>query len=189
MIPAVRTKNSRKPVINDKDFILYECSHNNGFASTNAQVRKTDKVNNQHYVCGGVNALFSNCNSGDKEYMPKFKGLLDKAGLVHLEIEPDDLNIGIETSDRNIILSSMKIGPDYKFALIRNQMRPDIEMFNNSALVVGPHRTFPSEEEIKFDALSVAAITQAMNETFTDDFLHCEESYDDPRNDLSDYCV
>lgn len=173
----------------EEDFVLYDCFHNNGFASTNARVIKTEKVDNQHYVCGGVNAYFSNCNSAREEYIPKFKGFLDKAGLIHLDIAPDKLRLDVETDDKFRIISSMCIQPDYQFVLMRNKPRSDIAMFNNHVHVDGPKRAFPSEKQIKTDALTVAKITQAMNDTFIRDFLHSEESYDDPSNDLSDWCT
>lgn len=173
--------------VNEKDFVLYDCYQSNGFASTSAHVRKTKKSDGQHYICGGVNAYFSNCDSVPREYIPKFKTILDEAGLVHLDIEPDKLRKKFETDDHFKIISSLRIEPDYEFALLRNQPRLDIRMFNNHAYADGPKRAFPSAEQIKKDALTVAKITQAMNETFINDFLHCEESYDDPRNDLSDF--
>jgi hypothetical protein len=172
----------------EPDFVLYETMHSNGFAYVNAQVRKSAKMGGSHYLAGGVNGIHCNRNPVPSEYIPKFEGLLDKAGLVHLNIKPDELSLRNETVDPSDIIHSMKIAPEFQFALIRRQPRSDIAMYNNLAYVQGPSRLWPSADETKKDAISVAAITQALNETFTEDFLRYEESFDDGE-DLSDFCM
>ncbi len=172
-------------------FVLYECSHNNGFATTNTQVRKTAIKNNQHWVCGGVNV--SPAVGGTEEVekqIPRFEELLDKEGFVHKELKPDEISLNMKMEkERNKMLSCMEICPDYRFALFRSDMRPEYFIYGHHAYAEGPKRNFPSLEKVKADALNVAAITQAMNDAFRNTFLELEMPKDNPEDDIKDYCV
>lgn len=170
--------------------VLYECSHSNGFASTNAQVvRYINPEGRLQRVYGVVGAKFSNLDVSDVNYITQFERKLDKAGLAHVDSKPDEISLNLR--DRQII-SSMKVNSDYRFSLFRNQPRSDIRMFTNTAYVESRNRDFILGEgierslkvlfieAIKKDAQNVAAITQAMNEVFTPDFLRFEEPKEEP---------
>jgi hypothetical protein len=172
----------------DHNFALYRCMHTNGFASTTAGVWKKISVpGGLQEIRGSVCTDYSNCDVSKEKYMPQFKENMDKAGLVHLDIKPDTLGLNytldLNLGDSSKVLSSMRIDNDYGFSLITI---PGI-CFTNTAYVQGPKRDFSKTEKIKKDALSVAAITQALNETFTEDFLRLEEPRDDGQ-DISDFC-
>jgi hypothetical protein len=188
-----------------RDFILYACHHDNGFATTDSTVRKKVNDNNglQHII-GAITATASNCDASDEKYKAQLDEIMDKAGLVHLDIKPDQLSLDLGNGSN--VISSMKVNEDYKISIFAKPVLPT-RGFTNNVYVQGPKRDIvigdgknvalissrealrkASAEAIKKDALSVAAITQALNETFVPDFLRYEESFDDGE-DLSDFCM